>query len=151
MAKSAESNHALVGAPAPTFSLPAQSGGQQAAIDQAPSKVVIVDFWATWCGPCRKSFPHYQELAERYRRDLWIVGVSVDDEPGGIADFAKQTGAGFVLAWDHNKSVAGSYEPPAMPTSFVIDKNGLVRFVHAGYRPGDEKQIETEIQQLIAE
>ena len=141
--------HALLGAPAPAIDLPAQSGGDHASLDAANGKVTIVDFWATWCEPCRQSFPKYQELAERYEGRLVILGISEDDAPDGIAPFAKATGASFTLAWDRDKAMAKRYSPSAMPTSFVVDGNGLVRFVHSGYRNGDERLIESEIQGLL--
>ena len=141
--------HALVGAPAPEFDLPAQAGGDRASLVGASGKVAIVDFWATWCEPCRQSFPKYQALSERFSGRLFIVGISEDDKPDGIADFAQQTGARFTLAWDGDKALAGRYQPGSMPTSFVLDANGLVRYVHSGYRDGDEQAIESEIQELL--
>jgi peroxiredoxin len=141
-------SHPLIGNPAPAFDLPAQSGGKRASLEKAAGKVAIVDFWATWCAPCRASFPKYQALSEKYEDSLVVMGISEDDEADGIADFAKETGATFTLAWDTDKSVAGSYHPDSMPTSFIIDKNGLVRFVHNGFREGDEKEIESQIKKL---
>jgi peroxiredoxin len=139
----------LLGSPAPGFDLPAQSGGVRASLDGAHGKVVLLDFWATWCGPCRASFPKYQALAKEFSGNVVVVGISEDDEADGIQEFAKDTGATFTLAWDAKKSVAGNYRPDSMPTSFVIDKNGLVRFVHTGFRDGDEKDIEAEIKSLL--
>jgi peroxiredoxin len=76
------------------------------------------------------------------------VGVSQDDEAEGIAAFRSETGATFPIVWDDGKSVAKSYDPPSMPTAYVIDKNGIVRFVHVGYRPGDEATLEEEVRSL---
>jgi cytochrome c biogenesis protein CcmG/thiol:disulfide interchange protein DsbE len=148
-ASSASGNHPLVGNPAPDFSLPAQSGGKEASLASADGKVRLVDFWATWCGPCRASFPKYEALAKKYSSDVVIIGISEDDEADGIKDFAQQTGASFTLAWDKQKGVAASYHPESMPTSFIIDKKGLVRFVHAGFRDGDEGDIESELKGLL--
>jgi peroxiredoxin len=141
--------HPLIGSQAPDFDLPAQSGGPRASLAAAEGKVALVDFWATWCEPCRASFPHYQELAKKYDGDVVVVGISEDDEPDGIKAFAKETGATFPLAWDANKNVASGYHPESMPTSFIVDKNKLVRFVHDGFRPGDEKMIEGQVKQLL--
>jgi thiol-disulfide isomerase/thioredoxin len=139
----------MIGSPAPSFDLPAQSGGSRASLESAHGKVVLVDFWATWCGPCRASFPKYQALAKRYSNDVVVIGISEDDDADGIKDFAKGTGATFTLAWDAQKAVASNYRPDSMPTSFLIDKNGLVRFVHLGFREGDEKDIEAELKSLL--
>jgi len=141
--------HALVGNPAPEFDLPAQSGGKRASLEATKGKVAIVDFWATWCGPCRASFPKYEALSKKFGDDLAIVGISEDDEADGIQEFAKDTGVSFTLAWDQDKHIAGAYKPSSMPTSFLIDQNGLVRFVHSGFREGDEKQLEGQIKSLM--
>jgi peroxiredoxin len=147
-ASSAGGNHPLVGNPAPDFGLPAQSGDKEASLSSGDGKVRLVDFWATWCGPCRASFPKYEAIAKKYSGDVVVIGISEDDEADGIKDFAKQTGATFTLAWDEQKGVAASYHPESMPTSFIIDKKGLVRFVHAGFRDGDEGEIEAELKSL---
>ncbi len=139
----------LLGNPAPDFDLTAQSGASRASLESGKGKVMIVDFWATWCAPCLASFPKYEALARKYGTSLVIVGISEDDEAGGIPGFAKETGATFPLAWDSQKGVAESYHPESMPTSFILDKNGLVRFVHSGFRAGDERQIDAQIKSLM--
>jgi thiol-disulfide isomerase/thioredoxin len=138
-----------VGNPAPEFDLPAQAGGKRASLSEAKGKVVLVDFWATWCGPCRASFPKYQALAKKFGDDLEIVALSEDDEADGIAEFAKDTGVSFTLAWDAEKRIAGTYRPSSMPTSFLVDRNGLVRFVHTGFHDGDEATLEHQIKSLL--
>jgi peroxiredoxin len=148
-ARAPDEQHSLVGAPAPDFSLKAQSGGVRASPGDHRGQVVIVDFWATWCDPCRDSFPVYQRLVSRFRGDLAILGVSVDEDPDGIAAFAQQTGVKFPLAWDEGQVVARQYGPDKMPTSFMLDRNGIVRYVHSGFRSGDEDDIEAEVQALL--
>jgi peroxiredoxin len=140
--------HPLLGVAAPEFELPAQHGAKRVSVPAGgDGKVKLVDFWATWCEPCKESFPIYQGLAERYGGSLEIIGISEDDEPEGIKGFAKETGVRFPLAWDEGQSVSKQYQPPTMPTSYVIDKNGIVRLVHAGFRTGDEAQIAAAIEQ----
>jgi len=73
----------------------------------------------------------------------------VDDAPDEIATFAASTGAKFPLAWDAQQTVAGRYNPPTMPTSYIIDQNRVVRFVHVGFRAGDDKKIEKEVVSLL--
>lgn len=140
--------HALVGAPAPAFELPAVGGGQESLAAHA-GKVVLVDFWATWCQPCKQSFPAYQKLSERLGADLVVLGVSQDDDSKGIPAFRSETGAKFPLLWDDGKSVAKSYDPPSMPTAFIVDQSGIVRFVHVGYHAGDEATLEREVRSLL--
>ena len=78
-----------------------------------------------------------------------MIGVSVDEGPAGIAKFARDTGAKFPLAWDEGQMASKSYQPPTMPTSYVIDKTGIVRFVHSGFHSGEELQIEAELDSLL--
>jgi cytochrome c biogenesis protein CcmG, thiol:disulfide interchange protein DsbE len=141
-------DHPLSGSPAPGFSLPAR-GGASASLHEHSGKVVLVDFWATWCEPCRASFPRYQALLDRYSGRVAVLGISEDDEEQGIDRFAEETGVGFPLAWDGDKSVAQRYQISGMPTLFIIDQQGLVRFVHSGFRPGDERQISAAIDSLL--
>ncbi len=139
----------LIGAPAPSFSLTPAGGG--AAIGPAAFKgqVVIVDFWATWCAPCRKSFPVYQALVDEFGGKLTVIGVSVDDDSSGIEKFRAETGVKFPLVWDDGQSVAGSYQPGTMPTSFVIDKAGIVTAIHEGFHEGDEATLREKIRSLL--
>ena len=141
--------HELVGATAPSFELPAQAGGSKASLSEGSGKVTIVDFWATWCEPCEDSFPHYQKMLEQHAGELVIVGVSEDDKPDGIAAFAKKTGAKFPLGWDDGKSVSAQYHPPSMPTSYMIDRSGIVRYVHVGFHKGDQDEIEANVSSLV--
>jgi peroxiredoxin len=141
-------DHPLRGAPAPEFSLVAR-GGSAASPAAYAGKVVLVDFWATWCEPCRSSFPEYQALLGRYADRVVVLGISEDDDAEGIDRFAAETGARFPLAWDGDKSVAQRYQINGMPTLFIIDASGLVRFVHSGFRPGDEEQIGAAIDSLL--
>jgi len=145
----ADAQHPLLGAAAPAFELAAPDGKHQVRLGEHAGNVVVVDFWATWCAPCKESFPAYQRLAQKYGSKLTVIGISVDEDPAGIAKFARETGAKFALAWDDGQLTSKSYQPPTMPTSFVIDQSGIVRFVHSGFHPGDERAIESEIDSLL--
>ncbi|MFO0566588.1 MAG: TlpA disulfide reductase family protein [Polyangiaceae bacterium] len=147
---SGAAEHQLVGAPAPAFDLPGKAGGvQKVSLADGAGKVMLVDFWATWCEPCKDSFPHHQKLAEKYAGQLVVVGISIDDDPGKIDDFVKKTGAKFPIGWDEGQSVSGTYNPPTMPTAYIIDKSGIVRYVHAGFHKGDETEIEAHVAELL--
>jgi peroxiredoxin len=148
-ASSSGASHPLVGAPAPEFELPAVSGGGDQSLAAHAGKVVIVDFWATWCQPCKQSFPAYQKLAQQMNGELVVVAISQDDDAKGIAAFVSETGARFPVVWDDGKAVAKSYDPPTMPTAFVVDKSGIIRFVHVGYHAGDEVALEEEVRSLL--
>ena len=142
--------HALLGAPGPGFKLDSANGAAKVDLAAWKGKVVIVDFWATWCGPCKKSFPKLQDLSTKFKASgLEIVGVSEDEDASGIADFGKTYGAKFPLVWDNGKAVGNKWNPPNMPSTFILDKQGVVRFVHMGYHDGEEVEIEKEVKSLL--
>jgi thiol-disulfide isomerase/thioredoxin len=139
----------LVGAPAPDFNLTPEGGGAAIGPKSFAGKVVIVDFWATWCAPCKDSFPAYQRMVDKFGGELVVVGVSVDDDPKGIAGFRSATGVKFPLVWDEGQVAAGVYKPGTMPTSYVLNRHGIVQFVHQGFRSGEESAIEEHVQSLL--
>lgn len=145
---SAGAKHPLLGAPGPAFELRDVGGAGNQSLQAYSGKVVIVDFWATWCEPCRDSFPAYQKLVDELGGALAVIAVSQDDSEQGIEAFRSETGAKFPIVWDEGKQVAKGYDPPTMPTAFVLDKSGIVRFVHVGYRAGDERILEEEVRSL---
>jgi peroxiredoxin len=144
----------LVGKRAPDFAVTAAANGKgKVALSKMRGKVVLVDFWGTFCEPCKKSFPKLQDLNTKYAASgLRIVGISEDDadEKESIPGFANTYGAKFAVGWDEDKSIAKSYKPETMPTSFLIDKNGVVRYAHVGYHDGEELVVEKEIKELLA-
>jgi peroxiredoxin len=141
-------DHPLRGEPAPDFNL-AALGGARANLEGYAGRVVLLDFWATWCEPCRQSFPQYQKLLSQHAKDVIIVGISEDDDDKAIDRFVQETGAQFTVAWDGDKTLAQRYRINSMPTLFILDRNGLVRYVHQGFRPGDETPINNAIQSLL--
>ncbi len=144
-----------VGEKAPSFSVAAVVNGKgQVSLDSLKGKVVLVDFWGTFCEPCKKSFPKLQELHTKYGASgLRIVGISEDeeDDKGKIPGFADTYGAKFTLGWDQDKTVAHAYKPQTMPSSFLIDKSGVIRYAHVGYHDGEEAEVEKEIKELLGQ
>lgn len=113
-------------------------------------KVVFVDFWASWCGPCKEEMPILEKLRKRYGKDgLVIVGVSVDNNAEKAAEFAKKMGVKFFIIHDEGHKIAERYKPAKMPTSFIIDKKGNIAFVHEGFQKSDAKKMEKEIRSLL--
>jgi len=143
----------LVGNPAPDFSVNPVSGSTGTmSLKGLHGNVVLVDFWGTFCEPCKKSFPKLQDLYAKYSaQGLRIVGVSEDevDDKDKIPTFARTYGAKFAVAWDEDKAIARRYKPETMPSTFIIDRRGVVRFTHAGYHDGEEVQIQKEIEDLL--
>ena len=143
----------LIGSPAPEITATAVTGEGPTNLKDASGRVVVLDFWGTFCEPCKKSFPKYQELMDQFGGDLVVIAVSVDDpedvKEDVIKEFVRATGVKFGIAWDKDKSSVKKYSPPKMPTSFIIDKGGVVRHIHAGYESGEETKIGDEIKALL--
>jgi len=147
----ASAGHPLIGSPAPGFALSTANAKGKFDLAKVKGKVVVVDFWATWCDPCKKSFPKLQDLYTKFNASgMELVGISEDEENAGIAEFGQSHGAvKFPLAWDSGKTIAGQWQPKSMPSTFVVDRNGIVRFAHLGYHDGDEAEIEKEVKSLL--
>jgi len=140
----------VVGNPAPAFTLSAVNAKGSVSMSSLEGQVVIVDFWGTFCEPCKKSFPKLQDLYAKYKSSgLTIIGISEDDEKDGITAFAGSYGAKFPLVWDESKSVAGKWNPGSMPATFIVDRKGVVRFFHRGYHEGEELEIEQQVKSLL--
>lgn len=114
-------------------------------------KVVVIDFWASWCAPCRQSFPWLNEMQAKYRdRGLVIIGVNVDRERPEAERFLQQTPADFMIVYDPEGTLAARYQVPGMPSSYVIDRDGQQAGVHIGFRSGMRGEREAELERLLA-
>ncbi|MCW5813733.1 MAG: TlpA family protein disulfide reductase [Labilithrix sp.] len=142
---------AEVGKPAPELSIETLNDKGTISLNELQGKVVIVDFWATWCAPCKQSFPKLEELQKKVGDKVVIVGVSVDDEKKGVAEFAKENGATFAIGWDQGHTIASRWKVGTMPTTFVVDATGKVRHIHDGYHEGETDRMEKEANALLAE
>jgi thiol-disulfide isomerase/thioredoxin len=142
---------AEVGHPAPDLSIQTVNNRGVLALDNHSGKIVVVDFWATWCEPCKRSFPELELLSRRHRGKVEVIGVSADDDPDGIADFAKTLGTTFGIGWDKGHAIASRWRVQTMPTSFVVDTSGTIRFVHAGFHDGDGAKLYHEVETLLAD
>ncbi len=125
-------------------------GGHEITLASLRGQVVLVDFWASWCEPCADSMPVLERLYTTYRgRGFTIVGVSQDRERARMTQFIERHRVTFPIVLDESHAVAGRYRPARMPTSFLVDRRGIVRHVHAGYRASDVAGLEREIQTLL--
>lgn len=152
-ADSAADPGGLIGNAAPDFRVKTVTGSKlMVSLKELRGQVVLLDFWGTFCEPCKKSFPKLEALDRKYAASgLRVIGISEDedDDKGKIPGFADTYGAKFALAWDGDKSIARQYKPETMPSSFLIGKDGIVRFAHVGFHDGEELQIEQEIRGLL--
>ncbi|HZQ45630.1 MAG TPA: TlpA disulfide reductase family protein [Verrucomicrobiae bacterium] len=117
----------------------------------AKGKVVMIDFWASWCGPCAQSFPVMEELQKTYGpQGLVIIAVSVDEKKADLEDFAKKHPVTFAIVRDVKQKLVAKAGISAMPSSFLIGKDGKVAFTHSGFHgSATKKQYESEIQSLL--
>jgi cytochrome c biogenesis protein CcmG/thiol:disulfide interchange protein DsbE len=115
-------------------------------------RVVYLDFWASWCVPCRQSFPWMQTLKAKYQRQgLEVIAVNLDQNRGDADRFLGKFRPTFEVRFDPRGESAERFRVQGMPTSVIIDRHGAVRFTHIGFRPVDETAHENELRQVLAE
>jgi peroxiredoxin len=137
--------------PAPSFSLPSRDGATVSLADQK-GKVVMVNFWATWCVPCRQEMPHLQALYERYENlGFELLAVNVEDNPEGARKWLAETPVTFPVLFDAKNTVSKLYKVTAMPSTVLIGRDGNMRFIHHGYKPGYEGEYQTQVRALLRE
>jgi thiol-disulfide isomerase/thioredoxin len=134
----------------PSLSAAGLTGG---TLPDTAGKVVLVDFWASWCAPCKASFPAYSQIQTTYAgRGLVIVAVSVDEIPADYAAFVAKYKPAFATVNDSAHKLVSIVQVPTMPTCYLIDRTGKVRFVHDGFRGGQtERTLRKEIEDLLDE
>lgn len=144
---------ALAGAPsraaAPAFTLPTASGS--VSLDSLRGRVVLVDFWASWCVPCKSSFPWMSAMHERYRsKGLAIVAINVDKSRKSAQQFLDKHPAPFVVAYDPSGKTAKAYHVWGMPTSYLIGPEGSILFSRSGFDPKHAREVEAMIAEACA-
>jgi peroxiredoxin len=138
--------------PAPNFTLPDVDEKRVELKSLLGKGPVVVDFWATWCKPCKEQFPHFQKFLEQYgNRGLTIITIATDSPKTASRVKSYLMGRRFTFGalLDRNQEVSRLYKIKALPTTFLIDADGRIRYTHTGYRPGAEKLLEAEIQRII--
>jgi peroxiredoxin len=120
--------------------------GSTLKLSQLRGKVVLLDFWASWCEPCKRELPILAKMAPRLKeKGVEIVAVNIDEKKDNAESFIKSHAPGLTVVYDKDKSIVGQYEPPKMPSSFIIDRNGVIRAINAGFDAGDEAKIEKQL------
>ena len=141
----------MQGESAPNFTLKS-ADGDNIRLSEYLGHVVMLNFWATWCGPCRQEMPHLNQLYETYKNLGFVVlGVNLDEKKRQARSLTSELGVTYPNVFDQDKKVSQSYRVDAMPTTVLIDRDGSVRHVHRGYRPGYIEMYQDQVRQLLRE
>ena len=139
------------GSAAPDFTLKSDSG-RNLKLSELRGEVVMINFWATWCAPCREEMPLLNQLYEQYRKvGFTLLAINVDDDPAKARVMARKLGVSFPVLFDTDKRVSKLYDVAAMPSTLLIDRDGRVRYVHRGYVAGVEHKYQTQVRELLAQ
>jgi cytochrome c biogenesis protein CcmG/thiol:disulfide interchange protein DsbE len=131
---------------APDFRLPGMKS--EVSLSAYRGKVVYIDFWASWCGPCRKSFPWMSEIQQKYGNQIKVIAINLDQDRAEADKFLKQNPPKFAIAFDPAGKTAEAYKVKAMPSSYLIDSKGKIVSSHAGFRSQDKEELEKLIAQM---
>ena len=150
-AASSLASSGMEGQQAPDFALKS-STGENLRLSEYRGDVVMINFWATWCGPCRQEMPLLDELYSRYQRvGFNLLGVNIDDDSSRAMNMIEELGVTFPVLFDVRKEVSKLYEVNAMPVTVIVDREGTVRYIHHGYKPGYEEKYLDQIRSLLRE
>jgi thiol-disulfide isomerase/thioredoxin len=136
---------------APDFSLDGLKGSKT-SLSQLKGQVVMINFWATWCGPCQQEMPLLDAMYKKYRAaGFTLLGVNVDKETPAVKDLLAKKPVSFPVLLDPANQVSRAYRVNAMPSTVIVDRKGAVRYIHKGYKAGDENEYLDRIRSLIRE
>jgi peroxiredoxin len=136
---------------APDFTLHSVAGSNLRLREQR-GQVVMLNFWASWCGPCRQEMPQLDRLYEKYHASgFQLLGVNVDDDSRNATGVSSKLGLHFPVLLDTQKKVSRLYDLSTMPSTVLIDRDGRVRYIHRGYRDGYVQTYEEQIRELLRE
>jgi peroxiredoxin len=136
---------------APDFTLKSLEGSNL-RLEEYRGQVVLINFWASWCGPCRQEMPLLDRLHHRYEdTGFAVLGVNVEGEVEPAQDIVDKTNVTFPILIDEAQKVSELYNLQAMPSTVVVDRDGVVRYIHLGYKPGDEAKYVEVVKKLIRE
>ncbi|PJE57082.1 TlpA disulfide reductase family protein [Marinomonas sp. BSi20584] len=139
-------------APHQTVMLPEYQTNQKNSLEMEKGQVVLVDFWASWCGPCRESFPWMTSIQAKYKEQgLKVIAINLDQENEQALDFLKEFKPGFTVLFDTEAQLPEDFGVIGMPTSFLIDRQGKIRATHVGFHQKNINEYESAIAKLLAE
>lgn len=136
---------------APDFTLKSRSG-ENVKLSELRGEVVMINFWASWCAPCRQEMPLLEEMYKKYN-DLGFVllGVNVEEDSSKAGDLLKEVPVSFPVLFDNKNDVTKLYKVVAMPSTVMVDRDGKMRYLHRGYLPGYEAEYVKQIKELVRE
>jgi len=135
---------------APNFSVQNLLDGKHVSLEQLKGKVVYLDFWASWCPPCLKSFPFMEQLKQKYgKRGLVVIAISLDENFEDAWVFLNQTQASFVIAHNISGDIATRYDVQAMPSTYLIGRDGKIKLRHLGFNTGDKDKLQRIIESVL--
>ena len=138
----------LIGKQAPDFTLRSDQGDNK-KLSEYRGKVVLINFWASWCGPCQQELPKLIELTQLHDgSDFQLISINIDEEPKKALKLAKKLGINFPVLFDEEKSVSKLYDIDAMPMTVLVDRNGDIRYLHRGYKESYLGLYQQQIKQL---
>ncbi len=144
-------NDLTVGDKAIDFTLEDFKGNKITLIKQK-GKIILLDFWASWCVPCREELPLLDNLQKVYgKKKFQVLAVNIDNKPRNALKFMQDYSIKLFSLWDETKQVVEAYDVETMPTSLIIDKVGIIRYIHSGFNPGDIEKYKEEIEILLKE
>ncbi|WP_101758240.1 TlpA disulfide reductase family protein [Oceanicoccus sp. KOV_DT_Chl] len=136
---------------APNFTLKSNQGNN-VRLSELRGQVVLINFWASWCGPCRQEMPELEALHQKYQRlGFTVLGVNVEENSTEADKIVADRGITFPVLYDTKNEVSKLYKVSAMPSTIIVDRSGNQRTVHLGYKPGYEDKYEADIKKLIRE
>lgn len=137
--------------PAPDFTLKSNAGNN-IKLSELRGEVVMINFWASWCGPCRQEMPLLETLYSDYKDyGFTLLGVNVDENQEAADKLLKQIPVSFPVLYDASSSVVELYDVDAMPSTILVDRDGNMRYLHRGYKPGYEDHYEAQVKALVLE
>ncbi|HXK22416.1 MAG TPA: TlpA disulfide reductase family protein [Myxococcota bacterium] len=141
-----------VGAPAPNCALTSLDRGQRYELSEFEGKVLWVDFWASWCGPCAESFAFLDSVDREFRaQGLQMVGINVDEQPQDAMSFLEKHPVSFTQTADASGRCPREFGVEGMPASYLVDRDGRIRHIYLGFRPGEASALRDRVKELLRE
>lgn len=141
-----------IGQPAPAFALPALAGTGSVSLDKLRGQVVMINFWASWCVPCRQEFPLLDQMYKQYKGvGFTILGVNVEPDSKDAEAFLAKMPVSFPILTDKDSSASKLYHVEGMPSTALVDRHGVLRWVHRSYQAGDENEYLNQVRGLLRE